>query len=111
MPWARAPRAPSLRAYLRSFVPPRAQADEPVDPKPKIEEACHKPCLAPWSAYEKCIERVTAKPGGTCEPWAFDYWKCIDKCVRQRGGRWLVRRRGCERRARARHAALWLSAL
>jgi ubiquinol-cytochrome c reductase subunit 6 len=56
------------------------QADV-VDPKPQIEKECHKPCDKEWSQYEKCKERIKAKGEGTCEPWAFDYWKCIDKCV------------------------------
>jgi hypothetical protein len=46
-----------------------------------MEEKCHKPCKKEWSAYEKCQERIKAKGHGSCEPWTFDYWKCIDKCV------------------------------
>jgi len=39
-----------------------------------------------WKAYEKCAERIKAKGHGTCEPWSFDYIKCVDKCVRRRVG-------------------------
>ena len=28
-----------------------------------------------------CKERIAAKGAGSCEPWAFEYWKCMDKCV------------------------------
>lgn len=35
-----------------------------------------------WKLYEKCIPRIQAKGEGTCEPWYFDYIKCVDKCVR-----------------------------
>lgn len=60
----------------------RIQADEVVDPKPRIEKECHKPCERQWQEYEKCKERLkSGKTEGTCEPWAFDYWKCVDKCV------------------------------
>ena len=58
-----------------------SQAEDPVDPKPKIEAACHSACSLPATNYEKCVERITAKGSGNCEAWQFDYWKCIDKCV------------------------------
>ncbi len=58
------------------------QADEPVDAKASIEQACHPACTKQWTNYEKCKERIEGKAGATCEPWAFDYWRCIDKCVR-----------------------------
>ncbi|RYG46705.1 hypothetical protein EON67_09255 [archaeon] len=58
------------------------QADEPVDRKPEIEQECHKPCTSAWANYEACKERIAAKGTGSCEPWAFDYWRCVDKCVR-----------------------------
>jgi ubiquinol-cytochrome c reductase subunit 6 len=57
---------------------------EPVDPKPAIEAACAPACSTAWTAYEKCKERIAAKGSGNCEAWAFDYWKCIDKCVSRR---------------------------
>lgn len=75
-------RLAAARAHARRR-PTRAcpQADEPVDPKPKIEAECHKACTKEWAEYEKCKDRIKAKGTGSCEPWAFDYWKCIDKCV------------------------------
>ncbi|CAN0284721.1 unnamed protein product, partial [Discosporangium mesarthrocarpum] len=30
---------------------------------------------------QACAGRVNAKGFGTCEPWFFDYLKCVDKCV------------------------------
>ena len=60
---------------------PSSQAEDPVDAKPAIDKACHPACLKAWGEYEKCQARIAAKGAGTCEPWAFDYWKCIDKCV------------------------------
>lgn len=56
-----------------------------MDPKPALEKACESQCTKQWSAYEACKVRIEKKPGGTCEPWAFDYWSCIDKCVSTRG--------------------------
>lgn len=59
------------------------QADsEPVDPKPQAEKECHASCTKQWSQYEACKERIAKKAGGgTCEPWAMDYWRCVDKCA------------------------------
>jgi ubiquinol-cytochrome c reductase subunit 6 len=57
------------------------QADEVVDNKAAIEKACHPACTKPWADYESCKKRIADKGTGSCEPWAFDYWKCIDKCV------------------------------
>ncbi|CAM9605635.1 unnamed protein product [Pylaiella littoralis] len=31
--------------------------------------------------YKACIERVTSKGFGTCEPWFFDIVTCVDKCA------------------------------
>jgi hypothetical protein len=28
-----------------------------------------------------CKARIEKTKEGDCEPWYFDYWKCIDKCV------------------------------
>jgi hypothetical protein len=64
------------------------QADEVVDPKPKVDASCHKSCTREFSEYEKCKERIKAKGTGVCEAWHFDYQKCIDACVR--GGRALA---------------------
>jgi len=78
---ARRPAAPRLPSPRLSF----SQADsEPVDPKPRIEKECHSSCTRQWSKYQDCVKRVTAKGSGTCEPWAFDYWACIDKCTAPR---------------------------
>jgi ubiquinol-cytochrome c reductase subunit 6 len=61
------------------------QADvEVVDPKPRIEKECHSSCTKDWTKYEACVKRITAKGSGTCEPWAFDYWTCVDKCTAPR---------------------------
>jgi len=62
-------------------LPPHNQPDDPVDPKPKIEAACHKSCLKESSEIVKCEARIKAKGEGNCEPWTFDYIKCIDACV------------------------------
>jgi hypothetical protein len=35
-----------------------------------------------WNEYERCKDRIKTKGSGNCEAWAFDYWKCVDKCVR-----------------------------
>ena len=76
-PWQRKP-SPTPRAHP-------AQADaEPVDPKPRIEKECHSSCTGQWDKYQACIKRITKKGRGTCEPWAFDYWACIDKCAAPR---------------------------
>ena len=52
-----------------------------MDPKAAIEKVCHSACSQPWSSTQKCKERIAAKGAGSCEPWAFEYWKCMDKCV------------------------------
>ena len=53
---------------------PQAEAQEPVDPKPRIEKECHKPCERQWAEYEKCKLRIAKAKEGSCEPWVFDYW-------------------------------------
>lgn len=55
-----------------------------VDPKPIIEKQCHTPCVAYWNEYLACGQRIQGKKEATCEPQYFDYWKCVDKCVRNR---------------------------
>ena len=74
---------PLSRRVRRARPPPRKlpPQSDPVDPKPRIEKECHKPCESQWREYGKCKDRIKAKGEGSCEPWAFDYWKCIDKCV------------------------------
>ncbi len=61
-----------------------------MDPKPKVDASCHKSCLREFSEYEKCKERIKAKGTGSCEPWFFDYQKCIDKCVSSRASLWQL---------------------
>ena len=57
------------------------QADEePECPYPAMTEACKPKCTAAFAAYEACAVRIKSKPGHDCEPWHFDYMKCIDKC-------------------------------
>jgi len=58
------------------------QSAEPVDPKPILEKECHNPCVGFWTEYQACGERIKGKAEATCEPQYFDYWKCVDKCVR-----------------------------
>ena len=53
---------------------PQAEAQEPVDPKPRIEKECHKPCERQWAEYDKCKLRIAKAKEGSCEPWVFDYW-------------------------------------
>eukprot|EP00752_Nemacystus_decipiens_P007524 g6724.t1 len=57
--------------------------EEPVDPLTGIREKCGatKPCAAAMAEYKACVERVTNKGFGTCEPWFFDYISCVDKCA------------------------------
>jgi hypothetical protein len=59
----------------------RLLQEDVVDKKADFEKGCHPVCVKPFAEYEKCKERIAAKGSGSCEPWAFDYWKCIDKCV------------------------------
>lgn len=53
------------------------------DPKPQLEEACKVDCLKEWHNYKACAERIKSDESGEahCTGWAFDYWRCIDKCV------------------------------
>jgi len=87
--WGEEARRPRLTFSSRPLsrarffpTPAAAQAEDPVDNKAKIEADCHKPCGNEWKAYEACAARIKAKGDGTCEPWSFDYIKCVDKCVR-----------------------------
>ena len=99
------PRTPLTRGHERygtlathdSSAVPRPVAvhrsqSEPVDPKPIIEKECHQPCVALWTEYLACGERIKGKAEATCQPQYFDYWKCVDKCVRGRrrgrGAKW-----------------------
>ncbi|GMI57127.1 hypothetical protein ScalyP_jg10650 [Parmales sp. scaly parma] len=55
--------------------------DDPVDPLPALKEKCKPGCKIEWAKYEACGERIAAKGSGDCEPWYFDFLKCIDRCV------------------------------
>lgn len=46
---------------------------------PELRENAKGSCKAPFAAYEACIERIKAKGHGECEPYYFDYLKCVDK--------------------------------
>ena len=62
-----------------TLVPP--QEEEPQCAYPALTAACEPKCTGPMAAYEACKERIAKKPElGDCEPWYFDYLKCIDKC-------------------------------
>lgn len=76
------PAAPLAAPPYSLPTPAMPASEDPVDPKPRIEKQCHSSCKGDWAAYEKCTERIKAKGSGSCEPWHFDYLKCIDKCVR-----------------------------
>lgn len=88
------------RAMLWALFP---QADEPVDPKGALEKQCHSSCKKQWAQYTACTERVAKKGEGDCQPWAFDYWHCVDHCVRDGGvgcvfpGAWWAPRRASPR--------------
>ena len=34
-----------------------------------------------YKQTKACKARIEKTKEGDCEPWYFDYWKCIDKCV------------------------------
>ncbi|CAI5467246.1 unnamed protein product [Closterium sp. Yama58-4] len=57
--------------------------DEPVDPKPEIEEGCRPKCVKQLLAYEACVKRIEGDETGEkhCTGQYFDYWACIDKCA------------------------------
>ncbi|GBG32669.1 Cytochrome b-c1 complex subunit 6 [Hondaea fermentalgiana] len=56
-------------------------SDDPVDPRPEIEEACKPGCQKYWKEYEACAERVQAKGEGHCSGQYFDFYHCIDACA------------------------------
>ena len=72
---------PKDQRVVNRFFPSSSLQADVVDPKAAIEKACHPSCNKYFVEYEKCTERIAKKGEGSCEPWAFDYWKCIDKCV------------------------------
>jgi len=56
-------------------------SDEPVDPRPAIEEACKPGCASYWKKYEECAARVQAKGEGHCSGQYFEFYHCIDHCA------------------------------
>ncbi|KAF8063094.1 QCR6-1 [Scenedesmus sp. PABB004] len=53
------------------------------DPKPQLEDECKVDCLKEWHNYQECAKRIESSDhdDAHCTGWAFDYWKCVDKCV------------------------------
>ncbi|KAJ7540820.1 hypothetical protein O6H91_10G032400 [Diphasiastrum complanatum] len=62
------------------------EPEEPVDPKPEIEELGKPRCVKPWLAYQACVKRVEEDTSGHkhCTGQYFDYWGCIDKFAANR---------------------------
>ncbi|BBN09837.1 ubiquinol-cytochrome c reductase subunit 6 [Marchantia polymorpha subsp. ruderalis] len=58
-------------------------AEDPVDPKPEIEENCKPKCVKQLLQYQACTKRVEDDDTGSkhCTGQYFDYWGCIDKCA------------------------------
>lgn len=78
--------------------------EEPVDQLPALTEACKPKCAPQFKKYEvsswfnsdcrssfgsksilkfqECIPRINKAKEGDCEAWYFDYYKCLDQCVR-----------------------------
>ncbi|CAI7868236.1 unnamed protein product [Closterium sp. NIES-54] len=76
----------SLRTSPRhaySYLSDTMADDEPVDPKPEIEEGCRPKCVKQLLAYEACVKRIEGDETGEkhCTGQYFDYWACIDKCA------------------------------
>ncbi|CAL4904086.1 unnamed protein product [Urochloa decumbens] len=57
---------------------------EPVDPKNYLEERCKPQCVKSLYDYERCMKRIENDGSGQkhCTGQYFDYWSCVDKCVR-----------------------------
>ncbi|OAE27544.1 hypothetical protein AXG93_2225s1050 [Marchantia polymorpha subsp. ruderalis] len=64
-------------------VPRSDDAEDPVDPKPEIEENCKPKCVKQLLQYQACTKRVEDDDTGSkhCTGQYFDYWGCIDKCA------------------------------
>lgn len=58
-----------------------ADEEEAACPLPKIREDCEPKCASCFAAYLACKQRIEAKGAGDCEPYYFDWLKCIDKCA------------------------------
>ncbi|KAJ1412689.1 hypothetical protein B484DRAFT_352985 [Ochromonadaceae sp. CCMP2298] len=54
--------------------------EEPLCVLPQLTKLCEPKCVAPFKQYNDCSKRLDAGKAGDCEPWYFDYLKCIDKC-------------------------------
>ena len=78
-----------------TFPPPRSRSlnisrtmddEDPVDPRPDLEEACKPKCAKFVTAYEGCVGRVEKDTTGEahCTGQYFDFWHCIDHCVSSR---------------------------
>ncbi|KVH93482.1 cytochrome b-c1 complex, subunit 6, partial [Cynara cardunculus var. scolymus] len=67
----------------RRFVSSRSD-EEPVDQKRHFEDLCKPKCVRAWLDYQGCVKRVEADETGHkhCTGQYFDYWQCVDKCVR-----------------------------
>lgn len=50
-------------------------------PLPELRKSCEPKCKSFYAHYEACKERIEKKGAGDCEPYYFDWLKCIDKCV------------------------------
>ena len=53
-----------------------ADEEDPVCQLPALKEACKtSDCSSTLKHYQDCVERITAKGGGDCEPYYFDLLK------------------------------------
>uniref|UniRef100_A0A061R170 Cytochrome b-c1 complex subunit 6 n=1 Tax=Tetraselmis sp. GSL018 TaxID=582737 RepID=A0A061R170_9CHLO len=57
--------------------------EDPVCPKPELEEKCKPSCVKALVEYQACVERIEKDTTGEahCTGQYFDYWSCIDKCA------------------------------
>eukprot|EP00286_Rhodomonas_abbreviata_P013523 CAMPEP_0181323844 /NCGR_PEP_ID=MMETSP1101-20121128/20021_1 /TAXON_ID=46948 /ORGANISM="Rhodomonas abbreviata, Strain Caron Lab Isolate" /LENGTH=77 /DNA_ID=CAMNT_0023431937 /DNA_START=22 /DNA_END=255 /DNA_ORIENTATION=+ len=67
-----------------------ADAEDPVDPRPEIEEGCKSHCAKALKELDGCTERVNKiiaeTPEGeevvaNCQIQYNDFWHCIDHCA------------------------------
>ena len=79
------PRGRSLSPLARSW---RIRSDieeeeDPVCPKPEVEEACKPKCINALMEYEACVKRIESDTTGEahCTGQYFDYFSCIDACA------------------------------
>jgi len=52
-----------------------ADAAEPKDPRPALEEKCKPGCVKEWANYEACGKRIEKDTTGEkhCNPWFLDW--------------------------------------